>query len=112
MSGGIVSQTFLSCVPCFQHTNLVEHLVTFIEHETLDVAEAQVLVANQSVQATRSGDDNVRVSLLVCKDVDVLLDGSTAVENRGPNVRQVLAETCVLVLNLEGQLAGVAHNQD
>jgi hypothetical protein len=97
---------------CFQHTNLVEHLVTLVEHETLDVAEAQVLVANQSVQATGGGDDNVRVSLLVCKDVDVVLDGGTAVEDCSSDIRKVLAETCVLVLDLEGQLASVAHDQD
>jgi hypothetical protein len=99
-------------MPCFQHTNLVQHLVTLVEHETLDVAEALVLVANQSVQATRGGDDDVRVGLLVRKDVDVVLDGSTAVENGSPDIRQILAETCVLVLDLEGQLAGVAHDQN
>ena len=98
-------------MPCCQRTNLVEHLVTLIEHKALDVAQTKVLVANERVKATRGGDDDVRVSLLVLEDVDVVLDGSTAVEYSGLDVRQVLAETCVLVLDLESQLAGVAHDQ-
>ena len=99
-------------MPCCQRTNLVEHLVTLIEHKALDVAKAEVLVANEGVKTTRGGDDDVRVGLLVLEDVDVVLDGSTAVEHSGLDVRKVLAETCVLVLDLESQLAGVAHDQD
>jgi hypothetical protein len=71
-----------------------------------------VLVADKGVETTRGGDDDVRVGLLVLENVDVVLNGSTAVEHRGLDVRKVLAETCVLVLDLESQLAGVAHDQD
>jgi hypothetical protein len=95
----------------FQHTNLVEHLVTLIEHKALDVAQTEVLVAHKGVQTTGSGDNDVRVGLLVLKNVDVVLDGSATIEDGGLDVRQVLAETGVLVLDLESQLAGVAHDQ-
>lgn len=99
-------------MPCYQRTNLVKHLVALIEHKALDVAQAKVLVANEGVKTTWGGDDDVRVGLLVLEDVDVVLNGSTAVEHSGLDVRQVLAETCILVLDLESQLACVAHNQD
>ena len=94
-----------------RRTNLVEHLVTLIEHEALDVAQAEVLVAHKGVQTTGSGDNDVRVGLLVLENVDVVLNGSATVEDRGLDVGQVLAETGVLVLDLESQLAGVAHDQ-
>lgn len=94
------------------HTNLVKHLVALIEDEALNIAKAQVLVANKGVETTRSGDDDVGVSFLVLEDVDVILDGGTTVEDRSLDVRQILAETGVLVLDLESKLAGVAHNQD
>lgn len=95
-----------------QLTDLVENLVALIEHEALDVAETQVLVAYQGVETTRSGDDDVRELLLVLELVDVVLDGSTTVEDGGLDIRQVLAETSVLVLDLVGQLTGVAHDDN
>lgn len=52
------------------------------------------------------------VSLLVGENFFILLDVSTAVEDRSLDLRHVLAEPLVLVTDLEGQLAGVAHNQD
>jgi hypothetical protein len=94
-----------------RRTNLVEHLVTLIEHKALDVAQAEVLVAHKGVQTTGSGDNDVRVGLLVLENVDVVLNGSATVEDRGLDVGQVLAETGVLILDLESQLAGVAHDQ-
>jgi hypothetical protein len=111
MSGaGVRSVTVVRDVG-FQHTNLVEHLITLIEHKALDVAKAKVLVAHKGVQTTGGGDDNVRVGLLVLENVDVVLDGSATIEDRGLDVGQVLAETGVLVFDLESQLAGVAHYQ-
>lgn len=111
MSSDAVSSNSLLRVPFCEHTNLVEHLVTLIEHETLDVAQAKVLVANEGVKTARGGDDDVRVGLLVLENVDVVLDGGTTVEDRGLDVRKVLAEACILVLDLESKLTGVAHNQ-
>lgn len=71
-----------------------------------------MLVADQCVETTGSGDDDVRVGFLVLENVDVVLDGSTTVEDRGLDVRKVLAESGVLVLDLEGQLTSVAHDED
>lgn len=94
------------------HTNLLEYLVALVDHKALDIAQTKVLVANEGVKTAGSGDDDVRVSSLVLENRDVVLDGSTTVEDRGLNVRQVLAETCVLVLDLESQFTGVANNHD
>lgn len=93
-------------------TNLVEHLVALIEDEHADTAETEVLVAHQSVETTGSTDDDVGVGLLVLEDLGILLDGSTTVEDAGLDVGHVLAETVVLVADLEGELTSVAHDQD
>lgn len=95
-----------------EHTNLVEHLVTLIEDEALDVAEAELLVSDEGVQTTGSGDDDVRVSFLVGKELNVLLHGSTTVEDGGLDIGHVLCESGVFVLDLVGELTGVAHDQD
>lgn len=95
-----------------EFTNLVEHLVTLIEDEALDVAETELLVSDEGVQTTRSCDDDVRVSLLVGEELDVLLHGGTTVEDGGLDVGHVLCESGVFVLDLVGELTGVAHNQD
>ena len=54
----------------------------------------------------------MRVSLLVSQQLLVLLDISAAVEDGCLDLRHVLAETLILIADLEGQLAGVAHDQD
>ena len=46
-------------------TNLIQHLVTFIEDEHLHASKTKLLVADQRVQSTRCGDDDVRVSVFV-----------------------------------------------
>ena len=93
-------------------TNLVKHLVTLIKNESLDVAERQFLIPNQVVETTGGRDHNVRVSLLVLEELNVLLDGGTTVEDGGLNVGKILGETSVLILNLVGQFTGVAHDKD
>lgn len=52
------------------------------------------------------------MSVLVLQDLDVLLHRGTTVEDRGLDLGHVLAETSVFVLDLVGQLAGMAHDQD
>lgn len=52
------------------------------------------------------------MGVLVLQDLSILLDGSTTVEDAGLDVGHVLGESVVLVANLEGQLTGVAHNQN
>lgn len=49
---------------------------------------------------------------LVLEDFRILLDGSTTVEHTSLDIWHVLAETVVLVSDLEGQLASVAHDQN
>jgi hypothetical protein len=93
-------------------TNLVKHLVTLIEDEGLDIAQGELLVTDQGVQTTGGGDNDVGVGLLVLEDLNVLLDGGTTEENIGLDVGEVLGETSVLVLDLVGQFAGVAHHED
>lgn len=93
-------------------TNLVEHLVALVENEHADAAEAEVLVADERVKTTGSTDDDVGMSLLVLEDLGILLDRSTTVEDAGLDVGHVLAETVVLVANLESELTSVAHDED
>lgn len=54
----------------------------------------------------------MRASLLVLQGLHVGLDGCTAVEDASLDAGHVLAETVVLVANLVGQLASVAHDDD
>jgi len=53
----------------------------------------------------------VRVSLLAAQDLDILLDRSAAIEHASLDVRHILGEAVVLVLDLVGKLTGVAHDQ-
>lgn len=92
-------------------TNLVEHLVTLVEDKDADTTEAEILVPNKGLQTTWGTDDDMRMGILVLKELSILGDRSSTVEHAGLDIRHVLAETVVLVANLEGQLASVAHNQ-
>jgi len=93
-------------------TDLVQHLVALIQDEPLHTAQAKLLLADEGVEATRGGDDDVWVSLLVGEELLVLLDVGATVEDRRLNLRHVLAEALVLVADLEGQLTGVAHDEN
>lgn len=90
---------------------MIKHLVAFVQNKALDAAETQLLLANQGVETTRSCNDDVRVRLLVLQDLLIFLDISASVEDLGADFWHVLAETNVLVLDLEGQLASVAQNE-
>ena len=92
-------------------TDLIQHLVTLIENESFDVAEAQILVSNEGVQTTGCSDNDVRMCLFILEYLDILLNGSSTVEDCGLDVGHVLAESKVFVLNLVRQFAGVAHNE-
>jgi hypothetical protein len=91
-------------------TNLIQHLVTFIQNENLAVSETKELVSDECVQSTWGGHNYVRVRILVLEDFGIFLNWGSAVEDSGLNVRHVLAETGVLVLNLVGQLTSMAHD--
>jgi hypothetical protein len=91
---------------------LIKHLVALVENEDLAAAKTKMLVSHKSVQSTGCGDDDMRMSVLILQDFGILLDRSTSVENRGLHVWHVLAETCVLVLDLVSKLTSMAHNED
>lgn len=93
-------------------TDLVQHPVTLIQNEGLDVAQRQLLLADQSIQTAGSGDNDVGVCLLVRKGLDILLDRSTSVEHSRLHIGEVLAEPSILVLDLIGKFASMAHNQN
>lgn len=92
-------------------TNLIQHLVTLIEDKLLDVSKAKVAITDQCIHSSWSSDDNVRVGILVLDRVDILLHVDTTVEHGDLDLGQVLAEASILVLDLIGQFAGVAHDQ-
>ena len=93
-------------------TNLIQHLVALVKDEHLDASEAQLFVADQGIQSTRGGDDDVWMSVLVCKSFDILLHRRSAVKDSGLDVWQVFAEAGILVLDLVGEFTSVAHDQD
>lgn len=51
-------------------------------------------------------------SILVLQSLHVGLDGSTTIEDASLDVRHVLAKAVVLIANLVGQLASVAHHHN
>jgi hypothetical protein len=54
----------------------------------------------------------MRMGIFVSQDLDVFLHGSATVEDGSLHLRHVLAESCILVLDLICKLTSVAHNQD
>lgn len=91
---------------------MIKHFVTLIENEDLATVQAKVLVSHKSVQSTGCGNNDVGVSVLVLQDLGILLDRSSSVENSCLHIGHILAETCVLVLDLVSKLTSMAHNQD
>lgn len=90
---------------------MIQHLVTLIENKDADATEAEILVPNKGLQAAWSTNNDMRVSVLVLQKLSILGDGGSTVEHASLDIRHVLAEAVVLVTDLEGQLASVAHNQ-
>lgn len=92
-------------------TNLVEHLVALIEHESLDVAQTELLVANQCVETSWGSDDDVWVGVFAGQEFDILLHWGTSVEDCSLDVGHVLAEAGVFVLDLVRQFTGMTHDE-
>jgi hypothetical protein len=91
---------------------LVKHLVALIEDKDLAAVKTKVLVSNESVQSTRSGDNDVRMGLLVLQYFGIFLNRGSSVEDRRDHIGHILAEACILILDLVGKLTSVAHNQN
>ena len=94
-----------------RHTNLVQHLVTFIQDKRLDVSERELPISNKSIQSTGSRYDDVRKGLFLGQNLNVFGHGSTTVEDLGFDIWQVLAETFVLALDLVGKFTSVTHDE-
>ena len=95
-----------------KRTYLVKHLVAFVQNEGLDVAKGEHLVSDKGVESARCSNDDIWVGLFVLEQIDVFLNRCAAVEDRGLDVREVLAEASVFVLDLVGELSSMAHDQD
>jgi hypothetical protein len=54
----------------------------------------------------------VRAGVLVLEDLGVVLLAGTSVEDRCSDIRHVLAESSVFVLDLVGKLSSVAEDDD
>lgn len=93
-------------------TDSFEHLVALVEDEVADGGALETLVADEGVEATGGADDDVGALVLVLEQVLVDLDARSAVEDAGANAGHVLAEAGVLVLDLVGELARVAEDDD
>lgn len=93
-------------------TNLVQHSITLVKNECLDVAQGKLLITNQSVQPTGGSNDNVGERVLVGQHFDVLLDRSTSIEDCSLHIGKVLAEPSILVLDLVRQFTSVAHHKN
>lgn len=91
---------------------MLKHLVAFIENEHANVSKAQLLIANQGIHSSGCGDDDVWMSLGLRKHVVILLNWGSTVEYRRLDLWQILCEAGVLILDLERQLASVAHDKD
>lgn len=93
-------------------TNCIQKLVALIENKVLDMASVEALVSNEGVQSTRCSNDDMRASILVLENFNILGLAGTAVEDRSTDIRHVLAESGVLVLDLVSELASVAQHND
>lgn len=93
-------------------TNLLQHLVTLIDNESLDMAQRKLLLANQRVQTTGRTNHNIRERVFVRKRLDILLERSTTVEDGRLNIGEVFTESSVFVLDLVRQLTSMAHDKD
>ena len=94
------------------HTRLVQHLVALVKNEVLQVGKTKVLVTHESIDTTRSANDDVGVRLLVAEKLDIFGDGCTSIEDTDLDIWKELGEAVVFVPDLICQLASVAHYQD
>ena len=95
-----------------QLTNLVKHLVALIKNEVANATKTQLLVADKGIEAAWSSYDDMRMGFLVAENLDILLDWHATVEHGSLDVGHVLSEAVILVFNLVGEFAGVAHDED
>ncbi len=93
-------------------TNLIQHFIAFVEDEDFDISKAKLLLSDQSVETTRSSDNDMRVGVFVGEGFNILLHWCSTVKDCCLHFWEVFAEPRVFVLNLVGELTGVTHNKD
>ena len=91
------------------HVKLVQHFVTLVEDEMLQLAQVEVVATNQRQKATWSAYEDLRGILLQL--LDVLGDGLSTVHDINIYLRQVLSEPVILLLDLKGQFSGMTHHK-
>ena len=94
------------------HANSFQHLVTLVQYKILDIADAKILVSNKSIKSSWRRHHNMRTSLLILDQLDVLLNGRAPIENSRSNIGHVLAKPGILVADLECQFSGMAEDED
>jgi len=90
------------------HIELLQHFIALVENEMLDVLQAQLSASHQSQNSAWRSDDDVR--RVLAKSFSVVLDWHTAEEDAHFDGGHVLAESFVLLGDLEGELSRVAEN--
>mmetsp|Transcript_13229 Transcript_13229/g.30885 ORF Transcript_13229/g.30885 Transcript_13229/m.30885 type:complete len:226 (-) Transcript_13229:39-716(-) len=92
------------------HVQGFKHAIALVQDKMLYAVELEILIPSQSQNATGGSHHNVRA--VVLENFLVLLDRDSSVKDSGLYLRQVLAESLVLVGNLESEFTGVANNQN
>lgn len=77
----------------------------------LEIRQSELLVADESMNTAGCAHNDMGMRLLVGQDLNILLDGCSTIEHGDADIRQELGEAIVLILNLESQFTGVAHDQ-
>lgn len=83
------------------HVNFVEHLVTLIQDEYLEIFKIECLLLDQGKDTSRSTDDDVWW-LESFKNLLVLTDGDSTIEHLRANIFEVLSESVYFLLDLMG----------
>lgn len=91
-------------------TKLLQHLVTLVQHEHLDLARIQTIIPHQPVQPPRRPHHNMRALCLIRQNLLISLDRRPPVKHARPNIRHVLCESVELVLDLKGEFSSVTQD--
>ena len=93
-------------------TKLFQHFIAFVQNEMFDFAGVENLVPREGIESSGSGHHDMRALGLVTEQLRILSHWGSTIERRDANVRHILGETRVLVLNLESELASVAKHEN
>lgn len=92
------------------HVEVLEDAVALVHNKMLDLVKLEALLPDEVEDPAGSSDDDVRGLGLEDLLVELLVDSS--VEDGGLDFSEVFGEALVLMGNLEGELAGVAEDED